>query len=72
LSSRKPWPLEEYEPLTWDADSTLGPDEQAAIEAQRRDLWTKGIRLEPVLTRMAFEFGALACMRRAAKKARLR
>jgi hypothetical protein len=58
--------MEGYEPLTWDAESLLGPQEQETIEHQRRDLWRAGIR-EPTLTRMAFEFGAVITMLRGAK-----
>lgn len=50
-----------YVALTWDADSLLSPREREIVEQQRRDLWRGGIR-EPNLTRMAFEFGAVACM----------
>lgn len=53
--------MEGYVALTWDADSLLSPREQENIEQQRRDLWRGGIR-EPNLTRMAFEFGAVATM----------
>jgi hypothetical protein len=56
-----------YVPLAWEADSMLTRDEQAIVEAQRRDLWRHGVRTEPLLTRMAFEFGAVICMQRAAK-----
>ena len=65
---KKPDPLDGYEPLAWDADSELGPDERQTIEEQRRDMWSKGLRGE-VLERLAFEFAALITMRRAAKKA---
>jgi hypothetical protein len=56
-----------YTALAWDADSSLSLDERATVEAQRRDLWRHGIRTEPNLTRMAFEFAAVICMHRAAK-----
>lgn len=65
----RPDRLAGYTPLTWDAESTLSADEQATIEAQRKDLWRGGIRTEPQLTEMAFEFAAVICMQRAAKKA---
>lgn len=47
-----------YAPLAWPADSLLSPSEQATVESQRRTLWDHGIQREPLLTRMAFEFGA--------------
>jgi hypothetical protein len=54
--------LDGYVPLAWDAASTLDADEQAIIEAQRKDLWSRGVRTEPQLTDMAFQFGAVVCM----------
>lgn len=51
-----------YAPLSWPADSKLSPEERAHVERQRRALWDRGIRREPQLTRMAFEFGAVASM----------
>lgn len=53
-----------YKPLSWDADSQLSREEQEAVETQRRDLWRHGIRKQPMLDRMAFEFGAVVCMLR--------
>jgi hypothetical protein len=67
----KPDPLDGYEPLKWDADSTLGPEEQQTIEEQRRDMWRKGLR-GALLEQLAFEFAAVICMRRAAKAAGFR
>ncbi len=63
--------LDGYKPLTWAADSQLSPDEQKAVEINRRDLWRHGVRTEPNLTRMAFEFGAVMCMLRAPKSTEL-
>jgi hypothetical protein len=57
--------LKGYVPLTWDADSQLSADEQENVEINRRDLWRNGVRTEPNLTRMAFEFGAVMTMLRA-------
>ena len=59
-----------YTPLTWDADSKLSADEQAAVEINRRHLFEHGVTREPLLTRMAFEFGAVQCMLRAEPKKR--
>jgi len=64
--------LRGYKPTAWDAESTLSAEEQSIVEAQRKDLWRHGIRTEPLLTRMAFEFAAVICMQRAAKKAGIR
>jgi hypothetical protein len=52
----------EYVPLEWPADSKLSGAEQAHVDRERRSLWDHGIRREPLLTRMAFEFGAVATM----------
>jgi hypothetical protein len=57
-----------YVPLKWDTDSKLSAAEREAVEAQRKDLWRNGVRTEPNLTRMAFEFAAVVCMFRAAKE----
>lgn len=54
-----------YVPLDWPSDSQLSKEEQEAVEGQRRDIWRHGIRTEPMLTRMAFEFGATICILRA-------
>jgi hypothetical protein len=59
-----------YEPLTWDVDSELGAEEQATIENERRQLWRKGVR-GALLEQLAYEFAAVICMKRAAKKAGL-
>jgi hypothetical protein len=53
-----------YKPLDWSGESKLSKDEQEVVEHQRQDLWRHGIR-KPMLTRMAFEFGAVVCMLRA-------
>lgn len=50
-----------YAPLAWDSKSALSRDEQEMVEIQRRDLWRHGVRTEPNLTRMAFEFAAVVC-----------
>jgi hypothetical protein len=50
--------LRGYKPLDWSGPSVLTPYEQEIVELQRRDLWRHGIRKEPLLTRMAFEFAA--------------
>jgi hypothetical protein len=57
-----------YTPLDWKEPSELSPSERAAVEVMRRDLWRNGVRTEPLLTRMAFEFAAVATMQKAAKK----
>lgn len=62
-------PLAGYKPLTWEPDSSLSKDQREIVEAQRKDLWRHGIRKEPLLTQMAFEFAAVICMQRAARKA---
>lgn len=54
-----------YAPLAWDAASDLSDDEQQCVEICRRDLWRNGVRTEPNLTRMAFEFGAVMAMTKA-------
>jgi hypothetical protein len=56
-----------YEPLAWPSDSKLSKAEQEAVELQRRDLWRHGIRKEPQLTKLAFEFGATLSMLMAKK-----
>jgi hypothetical protein len=61
--------MQGYKPLEWATDSTLTAEERETIETQRRDLWRNGVKTEPLLTRMAFEFGAVITMRRAAKRA---
>lgn len=66
---RRADPLAGYTPLAWGADSSLSKDQQEIVEAQRKDLWRHGIRKEPLLTQMAFEFAAVICMQRAAKRA---
>ena len=53
--------LDGYVPLKWDGPSDLSKDEQETVEIQRRDLWRHGVRTEPLLTRMAFEFAATLC-----------
>lgn len=58
-------PMAGYVPLDWTGYSELSKSEQESIETQRRDLWRHGIR-DPLLTLMAFEFGAtLEIMKRA-------
>jgi hypothetical protein len=59
-----------YEPLTWEADSELGAEEQATIENERRQLWRKGVR-GALLEQLAYEFAAVICMQRAARRAGL-
>ena len=51
--------------MKWDGESKLSKDEQATVEAQRKDLWRGGVRKEPALTRMAFEFAAVIHMLKA-------
>jgi len=65
----KPDALRGYKPLGWSFPSSLSAEEQETVEAQRRDLWRNGIRTEPMLTRMAFEFAAVITMNRASKAA---
>ncbi len=57
--------LKGYVPLAWSADSKLSTREQELVEINRKDLWSFGVRTEPNLTRMAFEFGAVQAMLRA-------
>jgi hypothetical protein len=52
----------DYVPLTWPADTLLSDDEREHVDRERRSLWDHGVRKEPLLTRMAFEFGAVAAM----------
>lgn len=52
----------DYVPLAWPTTSKLTPEERAHVERERRSLWNHGVRREPQLTRMAFEFGAVAAM----------
>lgn len=59
---RRTSPLAGYVPLDWSGESVLSQEEQDMVEIQRKDLWRHGIRTEPMLTRMAFEFGAVVCM----------
>ena len=54
-----------YKPIDWTGPSKLSLDEQEIVEIMRRDLWGHGVRKEPQLTRMAFEFGATCCALRA-------
>lgn len=54
--------LKGYVPLDWGADSQLSKREQEYVEINRKDLWSAGVRTEPNLTRMAFEFGAVQAM----------
>jgi len=56
-----------YKPMTWEKDSKLSKDEQETVESQRKDLWRGGVRTEPLLIRMAFEFAAVIHMSRAEK-----
>ena len=63
---RKPKPMTEYTPMTWDSESKLSKDEQETVESQRRQLWAKGVRTQPNLDRMAFEFAAIITMLRSA------
>jgi len=51
-----------YTPLVWGADSRLSKHEQEMVEIQREDLWRRGVRTQPLLDRMAFEFAAVVCM----------
>lgn len=54
--------MKDYKPLEWKEDSELTKEQQEIVEIQRRDLWKAGVRTEPNLTRMAFEFAAVVCM----------
>ena len=56
-----------YTPIDWSGPSQLTKDEQEIVEIQRRDLYRHGIRKEPMLTRMAFEFAAVICASRETK-----
>lgn len=58
--------MKDYAPLVWTKDSQLSPVEQETVERNRRELWRNGVRTEPNLTRMAFEFGAVETMLRTA------
>ena len=68
MTKPRPDPLAGYTPLSWDGHTVLTAAEREAVDAQRRDLWRHGVRTEPNLTRMAFEFAAVVCMQRAARK----
>jgi len=56
-----------YKPLTWESDSQLSKHEQEMVEIQRKDLWQHGIRKQPMLDRMAFEFAAVVCILQSAE-----
>lgn len=56
--------LKGYRPLKWDDGSALTKSEQELVEAMRKDCWRNGIRKEPMLTRLAFEFAAVVAMAR--------
>lgn len=47
----------------------LTASEREVIETQRKDLWKHGIRKQPLLDQMAFEFGYVICAFRAAREA---
>jgi hypothetical protein len=53
-----------YKPLVWPESSSLSAEEQECVELQRRDLWRHGIRKQPMLDKLAFEFGAVMCIMR--------
>ncbi len=53
--------LEGYQPFEWSAESQLTAAERGIVETQRKDLWRNGIRKQPMLDRMAFEFGYVIC-----------
>lgn len=57
-----------YAPLVWSEDCELTLEERDIIEAQRRDLWRHGIRKQPMLDVMAYEFGYVVCLLREAEK----
>lgn len=59
--------MEGYQPLTWEADSDLGPEERETIENERRQLWRKGVR-GVMLEELAFEFAFVITCQRLAKK----
>ena len=52
---------EGYRPLVWSENCELTADERETIEAQRKDLWRNGIRKQPMLDRMAYEFAYVIC-----------
>lgn len=53
---------EEYRPYVFSDDCELSDLERDCIESQRRDLWKNGITKQPMLDRMAFEFGYVLCL----------
>jgi len=63
----KPNPLAGYEPLDWRGPSELTKEEQETVERMRKDLWRQGVRTQPALDRLAFEFAAAFCMANAAR-----
>jgi hypothetical protein len=46
----------EYKRLQWNWVDCLDAYTRNAIETQREQLWYAGVRSEPTLTRMAFEY----------------
>ena len=60
-------PRSEPPPMVW-GKTTLDAEQQAAVELMRRQLWRRGIRHEPLFSRMAFQFAAVLCMDRASKR----
>lgn len=52
----------DYVPLVWPEDSALSSEEREHVDRERLSLWNHGVRREPQLTRMAFEFGAVASL----------
>jgi hypothetical protein len=62
VSLAKPDTLAGYKPLDWSGPSELSKHDQEMVEIMRKDLWRNGVRTEPNLTRMAYEFAAVACM----------
>ena len=59
---RKPDPMRGYKPMVFRPDSKLTPYQRARVEDQRRDLWRHGVRKQPLLDRMALEFGYVVCL----------
>jgi len=48
-----------YKPLEWDFSECIDIYTRNTVNAQRERLWDAGVRTEPSLTLMAFEYAAV-------------
>lgn len=57
-----------YTPIDWSdrSDCKLSAHERELVDIMRRDLWKSGVRREPQLTAMAFEFACVCASMQAA------